>query len=108
MFQMDGRTEVLSPLVRGVPPAPGSYGTATPATAVAAPVGGELHSLEADLPAVGFLSDMPYDTAPHRVGPGAAAGVQRWIMEIEQANGEMWSFADFLAHVTPSCHATAT
>ena len=62
--------------------------------------GGALHSLEADAPAVGMMPDMPYDTRTVAVAEGARLLVYSdGIMEIEQADGAMWSFADFLARV---------
>ena len=63
--------------------------------------GGTLHSLEADAPAVGMMPDMPYDTRTVAVAEGARLLVfSDGIMEIEKADGEMWSFADFLARVS--------
>lgn len=62
---------------------------------------GALHSLEADSPAVGMMPDMPYDTKSVAVAAGARLLVfSDGIMEIEQTNGEMWPWADFLAHVS--------
>lgn len=63
--------------------------------------GGAIHSLEADAPAVGMMPDMPYDTKTVAVEPGARLLVfSDGIMEIEQANGEMWPWTDFLARVS--------
>ncbi len=62
--------------------------------------GGTVHSLEADAPAVGMMPDMPYDTRTVAVAEGARLLVYSdGIMEIERADGAMWSFADFLARV---------
>ncbi len=62
--------------------------------------GGTVHSLEADAPAVGMMPDMPFDTRTVAVAEGARLLVYSdGIMEIERADGAMWSFADFLARV---------
>ena len=62
---------------------------------------GAIHSLEADAPAVGMMPDMPYATSTVTVAEGARLLVfSDGIMEIEQANGEMWAFADFMARMT--------
>lgn len=62
--------------------------------------GGELHQLEADAPAVGMMPDMPYDTKTIPVAPGARLVVfSDGIFEIEQASGEMWPWADFVARI---------
>ncbi|HEY1188878.1 MAG TPA: SpoIIE family protein phosphatase [Gemmata sp.] len=63
--------------------------------------GGQLHSLEADAPAVGMMPEMPYDTRTVAVEPGARLVVfSDGIMEIERADGEMWPFSDFMARVS--------
>ena len=63
--------------------------------------GGTLHSLEADAPAVGMMPDMPYDTRSVTLIDGARLLVfSDGIMEIEQADGAMWPFNDFLARLT--------
>jgi len=62
--------------------------------------GGVLHSLEADAPAVGMMPDMPYETRTVTVAEGARLLVfSDGIFEIEQADGAMWPFADFLARM---------
>lgn len=61
---------------------------------------GELHQLEADAPAVGMMPEMPYDTRTIAVAEKARLIVfSDGIMEIEQADGVMWPFADFLARM---------
>ena len=63
--------------------------------------GDTLHSLDADAPAVGMMPDMPYETRTLAVAEGARLLVYSdGIMEIEQTNGEMWPFADFLTRIT--------
>lgn len=62
---------------------------------------GALHSLEADAPAVGMMPDLPYDMRTVTVGTGARLLVfSDGIMEIERADGTMWPFDDFLAHIS--------
>ena len=62
---------------------------------------GVLHSLEADAPAVGMMPDMPYETRTVTLDEGARLLVfSDGIMEIEQADGAMWSFDAFLARLT--------
>jgi sigma-B regulation protein RsbU (phosphoserine phosphatase) len=62
---------------------------------------GAIHSLEADAPAVGMMPDMPYATSTVPVTEGARLLVfSDGIMEIEKADGEMWSFADFLTRIS--------
>jgi sigma-B regulation protein RsbU (phosphoserine phosphatase) len=62
---------------------------------------GKLHSLEADAPAVGMMPDMPYATSTVTLAEGARLLVfSDGIMEIEQADGAMWSFADFITRMT--------
>lgn len=61
---------------------------------------GALHQLEADAPAVGMMPEMPYDTKTlTAANPARLLVFSDGIFEIEQANGEMWPFEDFLAHV---------
>ncbi len=61
---------------------------------------GKVHSLEADAPAVGMVPELPFETRTIAVGEGARLLVfSDGIMEIELANGEMWSFADFTARL---------
>ncbi len=62
---------------------------------------GTLHQLEADAPAVGMMPDMPYAASVVPVAPGARLLVYSdGIMEIEDAAGAMWPFADFIARMT--------
>ncbi|MBP3954563.1 SpoIIE family protein phosphatase [Gemmata sp. G18] len=62
---------------------------------------GTIHSLEADAPAVGMMPDLPYATNTVPVAEGARLLVfSDGIMEVEQADGTMWPFADFLERVT--------
>jgi sigma-B regulation protein RsbU (phosphoserine phosphatase) len=63
--------------------------------------GGAIHSLEADAPAVGMMPDMPYATSTVTLAEGARLLVfSDGIMEIEQADGVMWPFTDFIARLT--------
>lgn len=62
---------------------------------------GELHSLEADAPAVGMMPDMLYETRTVAVADGARLLVfSDGILEIEKVDGAMWPFAEFLAHLS--------
>lgn len=61
---------------------------------------GVLHQLEAEEPAVGMMPDIPYDTRTITVATHSRLIVfSDGIFEIEQANGEMWPFEDFLARI---------
>jgi phosphoserine phosphatase RsbU/P len=61
---------------------------------------GVLHQLEAEEPAVGMMPDMPYDTKTIAAAPHSRLIIfSDGIFEIEQANGEMWPFEDFLARI---------
>jgi sigma-B regulation protein RsbU (phosphoserine phosphatase) len=63
--------------------------------------GGALHQLEADAPAVGMMPGMPYDTRTITVAEGARLLVfSDGIFEIEQSDGSMWPFNDFIAHIS--------
>ncbi|AMV27875.1 Phosphoserine phosphatase RsbP [Gemmata sp. SH-PL17] len=62
---------------------------------------GTIHSLEADAPAVGMMPGLPYATNTVAVAEGARLLVfSDGIMEIEQADGTMWPFSDFLDRMT--------
>jgi sigma-B regulation protein RsbU (phosphoserine phosphatase) len=62
--------------------------------------GGQLHQLEADAPAVGMMPDLPYDTRTITVADRARLLVfSDGIFEIEQTDGSMWPFSDFLTHI---------
>ncbi len=62
--------------------------------------GGELHHLEAESPAVAMMPDMPYESRSITVAPHARLIVfSDGIFEIEQANGEMWPWSDFVARI---------
>ncbi|MBM3981315.1 MAG: response regulator [Planctomycetes bacterium] len=62
--------------------------------------GGELHQLEADAPAVGMVPELPFETRTITLADGARLLVfSDGTMELEQANGEMWSFADFMTRL---------
>jgi phosphoserine phosphatase RsbU/P len=53
--------------------------------------------LESQGPIIGMLPDMPFDSHTVKLGPGARLMVfSDGAFEIEQANGEMWPFDDFL------------
>jgi sigma-B regulation protein RsbU (phosphoserine phosphatase) len=62
--------------------------------------GGELHQLTADAPAVGMVPELPYDTQRIGVPEGSRLLVfSDGIFEIEQTNGAMWPFEEFLARL---------
>jgi sigma-B regulation protein RsbU (phosphoserine phosphatase) len=62
--------------------------------------GGEVYQLEADGPAVGMMPEMPFDTRTADVPPEARLLVfSDGVFEIEQKDGVMWPFADFLTHI---------
>jgi sigma-B regulation protein RsbU (phosphoserine phosphatase) len=59
-----------------------------------------VHQLEADAPAVGMVPELPYDTRTIAVPAGSRLLVfSDGIFEIEQRDGVMWPFADFLARM---------
>jgi sigma-B regulation protein RsbU (phosphoserine phosphatase) len=61
---------------------------------------GTLHQLEAESPAVGMMPEIPYDTQTITAAKNARLIIfSDGIFEIEQVDGEMWPFADFLAHL---------
>jgi sigma-B regulation protein RsbU (phosphoserine phosphatase) len=61
---------------------------------------GALHQLEADMPAVGMMPELPYPTRTIGVAAGARLLVfSDGIFEIDRADGSMWPFADFLTHI---------
>jgi sigma-B regulation protein RsbU (phosphoserine phosphatase) len=63
--------------------------------------GGQLHQLEADAPAVGMMPGMPYDTRTITAAEGARLLVfSDGIFEIEQSDGSMWPFSDFLTRIS--------
>jgi phosphoserine phosphatase RsbU/P len=62
--------------------------------------GGTLHQLEAESPAVGMMPEMPYGTSTIAVAEGARLLVfSDGIFEIEQTDGSMWPFTDFIARI---------
>ncbi|MBY0457231.1 MAG: SpoIIE family protein phosphatase [Gemmataceae bacterium] len=62
---------------------------------------GKVHSLTADLFAVGMMPDMPFDTQTVPVADGARLLVfSDGILEIEQTDGVMWPFEQFLERVS--------
>jgi sigma-B regulation protein RsbU (phosphoserine phosphatase) len=62
--------------------------------------GGTLTELEVDGPAVGMVPELPYATHTVEVGATAALLVfSDGVFEIEQADGKMWPYADFLVHI---------
>lgn len=61
---------------------------------------GELHQLTADAPAVGMVPELAYDTQRIGVPEGSRLLVfSDGIFEIEQTNGAMWPFEEFLARL---------
>ena len=60
---------------------------------------GDLQQLEADGPAVGMMPEMTYETRTVDVPIDARLLVfSDGIFEIEKRDGQMWPFADFIAH----------
>lgn len=61
---------------------------------------GELCQLTADAPAVGMVPELPYDSQRQTVPEGSRLLVfSDGIFEIEQTNGIMWPFEEFLARM---------
>lgn len=63
---------------------------------------GGVTELVVDGPAVGMVPDLPYDTHTASVAEGATLLVYSdGVFEIERAEGPMWQYADFVAHISP-------
>jgi sigma-B regulation protein RsbU (phosphoserine phosphatase) len=63
---------------------------------------GTITELDADGPAVGMVPDLPYGTHTAEVAEGAKLLVYSdGVFEIEKPDGQMWQYAEFVAHISP-------
>jgi sigma-B regulation protein RsbU (phosphoserine phosphatase) len=63
---------------------------------------GTITELDADGPAVGMAPDLPYGTHTTEVAEGAKLLVYSdGVFEIEKPDGQMWQYAEFVAHISP-------